>query len=48
MKENIRDLSERLLEFVVNTFKFLNTIQNNKEFDVFRYQLSKAVFCNVQ
>jgi four helix bundle protein len=42
MKEKNRDLSERLLEFTVNTFKFLNSIPNNKEYNVFRYQLSKS------
>ena len=43
-----RDLAERLLDFVVKTIKFLRTIPHEKEYDVFRYQLSKAAFCNVQ
>jgi len=37
-----RDLSERLLDFVVQTIKFLRTLPHDKEYDVFRYQLSKS------
>ncbi len=33
---------ERLIQFAVNTFKFLKTLPPDKEYDVFRYQLSKA------
>lgn len=37
-----RDLAERLLDFVVKTIKFLRTIPHEKEYNVFRYQLSKS------
>ncbi len=37
-----RDLSERLLNFVVKTMQFLRSLPHNKEYDVFRYQLSKS------
>ena len=36
------DLRERLVDFAVNTIKFLGTIHYRKEYDVIRYQLSKA------
>lgn len=36
------DLRKRLLQFAVDTIKFLGTIPYRKEFDVFRYQLSKS------
>jgi len=36
------DLKKRLLEFAINTMKFIMTLPNQKEFDVFRYQLSKS------
>lgn len=36
------NLRGRLLDFAVNTIKFLGTIPYKKEYDVFRYQLSKA------
>ena len=36
------DLSERLMEFAVSTIKFLSTVPYKKEYDVFRYQLSKC------
>ena len=36
------NLSNRLIDFAVNTIKFLSTIPYKKEHDVFRYQLSKA------
>jgi len=43
MKDKIyQDLAERLLDFVVRTIKFLRTIPHDKEYDVFRYQLSKS------
>ena len=44
MKESTKyqiDLDKRLLSFAVKTIKFLQTIPYKKEFDVFRYQLSK-------
>jgi len=40
--KNYRDLAERLLDFVVKTIKFLRTIPHEKEYNVFRYQLSKS------
>ena len=36
------DLRERLLDFSVNVIHFLSTINGFKEYDVFRYQLSKS------
>ena len=36
------DLNERLMRFAVEVMRFLNTLPNNKEFDVFRYQLSRS------
>ena len=36
------DLKKRLLDFATNTLKFLMTLPNKKEFDVFRYQLSRS------
>ena len=45
MEESVKykiDLDKRLLSFAVNTIKFLQTIPYKKEFDVFRYQLSKS------
>jgi four helix bundle protein len=30
------------MQFAVDVMRFLNTLPNNKEFDVFRYQLSKS------
>ena len=36
------DLRHRLFLFAVNTFKFLDTIPYKKEYEVFRYQLSKS------
>ena len=36
------DLRSRLFRFAVNTFKFLETFPIKKEYDVFRYQLSKS------
>ena len=36
------DLNERILDFVVETIRFLRTIPHGKEYDVFRYQLSKS------
>jgi len=36
------DLQERLLNFAVDILKFLMKLPNRKEFDVIRYQLSKA------
>ena len=41
-KNKSHDLNERLLDFVVRTIKFLRTIPHDKEYDVFRYQLSKS------
>ncbi|HDP99122.1 MAG TPA: four helix bundle protein [bacterium] len=37
------NLDDRLLELSVNTIRFLQTISNQKEYDVIRYQLSKSV-----
>ena len=34
-KHIVRDLQERLLDFVVKTIQFLRTLPHNKEFDVF-------------
>ncbi|MCK4664920.1 MAG: four helix bundle protein [Bacteroidales bacterium] len=42
MKKYEKDLNERLVQFAVNTIKFLKTLPYGKEYDVFRYQLSKA------
>lgn len=36
------DLNERLLQFAVDVIKFLMTLPYKKEFEVFRYQLSKS------
>ena len=36
------DLRKRLFNFAVRTMKFLLTIPPRKEYDVFRYQISKA------
>lgn len=40
-KYNI-DLQERLLDFTVKTMQFLGTIPYKKDYDVFRYQISKS------
>jgi len=45
MEESVKykiDLDKRLLSFAVNMIKFLQTIPYKKEFDVFRYQLSRS------
>jgi len=36
------DLQERLLGFAANTIKFLSRLPYKKEYEVFRYQLSKS------
>ena len=36
------DLKERLFTFALNVMKAITHIPNRKEFDVFRYQLSKS------
>jgi len=36
------DLRKRLLDFAVNSIKFLMTLPKNKEFNVFSYQYSKS------
>ena len=36
------DLEERLINYTVKTIKYLKTIPFNKEYDIFRYQLSKS------
>ena len=36
------DLKKRLLDFAINTMRFIMTLPYKKEFDVFRYQLSKS------
>ena len=35
-------LTDRLFQFVVNVFRFLNTIPKDKKYDVFHYQLAKS------
>ena len=41
-KQYVKDLEERLINFTVETIKFLRTFPHDKEYDVFRYQLSKS------
>jgi len=36
------DLEDRLLKFSVNSLKFLMSLPQNKEFNVFKYQFSKS------
>lgn len=36
------DLRDRLLDISVNIIRFLSSLPENREFDVFRYQLSKS------
>ncbi|MEJ2628685.1 MAG: hypothetical protein P8078_09035 [bacterium] len=36
------DLREKVLEFAVNSMKFIATIPYRKEYEVFRYQYSKS------
>lgn len=36
------DLKSRLFRFAVDTIKFLGTLEFKKEYDVFRYQLSRS------
>lgn len=36
------DLRERLLNFSIKTIKFLMTLPDKKEIEVFKYQLSKS------
>jgi four helix bundle protein len=36
------DLKKRLLDFAINTLRFLMTLPYKKEFDVLRYQLSRS------
>lgn len=36
------DLKSRLFRFAVDTIKFLGTLEFKKEYDVFRYKLSKS------
>ena len=36
------DLKDRLFRFAVDTIKFLGTLPFKKEYDVFRYQLSRS------
>jgi hypothetical protein len=38
-------LSERLFKFAIRVFGLLKTIKKEKEYDVFRYQLSKSATC---
>jgi len=42
MKKYEIDLNERLIQFAINTFKFLKSLPKDTEYNVFRYQLSKA------
>jgi four helix bundle protein len=37
------DLRKRLFSFALESIKMLRQIENRKEFDVFKYQLSKSV-----
>jgi hypothetical protein len=37
------NLRKRLINFAVSTMKFLSTLPKSKEYDVYKYQLSKAV-----
>jgi len=37
-----KNLREQLLNFSVSIMKFINLLPNRREFDVFRYQLSKS------
>lgn len=37
-----KNLRERLLNFSVSIMKFINSFPSKREFDVFRYQLSKS------
>jgi four helix bundle protein len=41
-REYAVDLRRRLFNFAVDSIKFLMTLPHRKEFDVFRYQLSKS------
>ena len=41
-KKYKNDLKERLINYTVKTIEFLKTIPYKKEYDVFRYQLSKS------
>lgn len=36
------DLKNRLLDFAINTLRFLATLKDRKEFEVIKYQLSKS------
>ena len=42
MNEETKNFKDRLFKFAVDTIKFLMTLPNRGEFDVFRNQLSKA------
>ena len=37
------NLSDRLFKFAIDIFSLLKTFKNEKEYDVFKYQLSKSV-----
>ena len=41
-KTKPHDLNKRILDFVIESIRFLRTIPHEKEYDVFRYQLSKS------
>ena len=43
MKKYEVDLEERLIDYAITTFELIKTIPRDREFDVFRYQLSKSV-----
>ncbi len=40
--KNFNDLQQRLFKFSVDIIRFLTLLPNKKEYDVFRYQLSKS------
>ena len=41
-KEYVVDLRNKLLQFSVSVIRFLLNLPNKREYDVFRYQLSKS------
>jgi len=41
-KDKVKNLEERIFQFVVDAIKFLRTIKYSKENDVVKYQLAKS------